>query len=194
MERVTVVLERASDDNGAMRTPRSRTHSRSLLLSLSLSPSLRLTRESAWINNAYPRARTREKSTAMVARGASPRTPAIAHTYLYTVIFKMKERRAGSRVVVERALADWRARALRGGKDRVQTTTAIDHIFTSRALTVPRRRRRLRVGSRPERRRTAAHNGTTKMTKSREVRAESFAATARRIRATPRGYRRERER
>lgn len=33
-------------------------------------------------------------------RGASPRTPAIAHTYLYTVIFKMKERRAGGRIVV----------------------------------------------------------------------------------------------
>jgi len=56
--------------------------------------------ESAWINNAYPRARTVEKSTAVAARGASPRTPAIAHTYLYTVIFKMKERRAGGRVVV----------------------------------------------------------------------------------------------
>lgn len=55
--------------------------------------------ESAWINNAYPRARTAEKSTAVAARGAS-RTPAIAHTYLYTVIFKMKERRAGGRIVV----------------------------------------------------------------------------------------------
>lgn len=100
----------------------------SLSLSLSSSLSFSLTRESAWINNAYPRARTREKSTAMVARGASPRTPAIAHTYLYTVIFKMKERRAGSRVVVVE-----RARSLgRGKKDRVcpQTNGDQSHIFT----------------------------------------------------------------
>lgn len=79
------------------RTIRLRFHSRSLVLlqHLSLSGA-----QSALINNADLRARTREKSTAVATRRASPRTPAIAHTYLYTVIFKMKEKRAGGRIVV----------------------------------------------------------------------------------------------
>jgi len=88
--------------------------------------------ESAWINNAYPRARTAEKSTAVAARGASPRTPAIAHTYLYTVIFKMKERRAGGRVVVvvvlvgvvECTLTDDGGGGREEGDKRRATTTA----------------------------------------------------------------------
>lgn len=74
---------------------RSRSHSLVLHRHLSLSGA-----QSTLINNAYPRARTGEKSTAVATRRASPRTPAIAHTYLYTVIFKMKERRAGGVVVV----------------------------------------------------------------------------------------------
>lgn len=164
------VLECIHDDNRAMRNPRSLVLAfSSLLLSLSLSLSsslsFSLTRESAWINNAYPRARTREKSTAMVARGASPRTPAIAHTYLYTVIFKMKERRAGSRVVVvERALA----RSLgRGKKDRVCVCTNHgdqSHIFAGsvrplrpgggrRRVDDARRHNSLAAQSRPQRRR-----------------------------------------
>jgi len=78
---------------------RSRSHSLVPPRRLSLSGA-----RSALINNAYPRARTGEKSTAVATRGTSPRTPAIAHTYLYTVIFKMKERRADGYVVVVRAL------------------------------------------------------------------------------------------
>lgn len=79
------------------RTIRLRFRSRSLVLPQHLSLS---GAQSALINNADLRARTREKSTAVATRRASPRTPAIAHTYLYTVIFKMKEKRAGGRIVV----------------------------------------------------------------------------------------------
>lgn len=55
---------------------------------------------SVWRAECVDKQRTGEKSTAVATRGASPRTLAIAHTYLYTVIFKMKEKRAGGRVVV----------------------------------------------------------------------------------------------
>lgn len=79
----------------------SRSHSLAPLRHLSLSGA-----QSALINNAYLRARTGEKSTAVATRRVSPRTPAIAHTYLYTVIFKMKERRADGRIAVVRALTE----------------------------------------------------------------------------------------
>lgn len=123
----------------------------------------------------------------MVARGASPRTPAIAHTYLYTVIFKMKERRAGSRVVVERALTDWRSRSFararahtfarslrRGKKNRIQTT-AINHIFAGRTLTMLRCRR-LNDNA-------TAHRNAQRHADNKVARAESFTASAEKIRA-----------
>lgn len=96
--RCTVGKKKKSQFSDEMtRTIRLRFHSRSLVLLHHLSPS---GAQSALINNADLRARTREKSTAVATRRASPRTPAIAHTYLYTVIFKMKEKRAGGRIVV----------------------------------------------------------------------------------------------
>lgn len=55
---------------------------------------------SVWRAERVDKQRTREKSTAVATRGAPSRTLAIAHTYLYTVIFKMKERRANGRAVV----------------------------------------------------------------------------------------------
>lgn len=75
-----------------MRPDAQPTKGRALSHSRARRPYLRLAR-----GVRVDKQRTGEKSTAVATRGASPRTRAIAHTYLYTVIFKMKERRAGGR-------------------------------------------------------------------------------------------------
>lgn len=80
---------------------RSRSHSLALPLAhLSLSGA-----RAKRVDKQRARGQKKKKSTVAVAvavamRGALPYTLAIAHTYLYTVIFKMKSR-AGGRVVVD---------------------------------------------------------------------------------------------